>query len=257
MKSKLLLLIVFVLVLLPPRLGAQDNAAQPTTQAQAAAGAQAEAQAVAETVAQAGTSAQAASQASSQVQTPQARIDLAMESAAEAGVPVSLLASKVSEGEAKGVPPERIATAVETRLAALIRASGTLDRAGIAAQSASELSVTVDALEAGVSEAALVEVSQSSPPERRVVAIAVLADLVRLGNEPGSSAARVNAALGTNASLANLSAEVSAHAALMNLQAEVASQLRLEGLGSILDELGGSAGANGGVTGGGTLDILD
>jgi hypothetical protein len=170
-----------------------------------------------------------------------------MDAAAEARIPTSLLANKVAEGEAKGIPGDRIATAVEARLSALIRAAGTLDRAGLESQSEGELLVTADALEAGVGEEALVAVSGRASGQRRVVAIAVLADLVRLGSEPGPASARVNAALGTNTSLANLSAEVAANAALNNLQAEVASQLQLEGLDSILDGLEG--GGSGGVDG--------
>jgi hypothetical protein len=186
-------------------------------------------------------------QAQDEAATPSARIDLAMEAAAEAGVPATLLAGKVAEGEAKGVPAERIAAAVEARLSALIQASEAFRRAGLEVRSEGELSVAVDALEAGVGETALIEVAGSAPPERRIVALAVLADLVRLGNESGPSAARVGAALGTNAALANLSAEVAAHAALANLQAEVASQLQIEGLNSVLDGLAPEAGGAGGL----------
>jgi hypothetical protein len=198
----------------------------------------------------ASTAATAAGQAEAGLATPEARIAAAMDAAAEARIPTSLLANKVAEGEAKGIPGDRIATAVEARLSALIRAAGTLDRAGLESQSEGELLVTADALEAGVGEEALVAVSGRASGQRRVVAIAVLADLVRLGSEPGPASARVNAALGTNTSLANLSAEVAANAALSNLQAEVASQLQLEGLDSILDGLeGGGSGGLGGTLG--------
>src|SRR5438034_115107 len=120
-----------------------------------------------------------AEQAQAQARTPQARIDAAMEAAARADVPVSLLTSKVAEGEAKHVPRERIAAAVETRLAALTRASRMLRRAEVEAQSPGELALMADALEAGVSENVVVRTWRSAPSERRVVAIAVLADLVR------------------------------------------------------------------------------
>jgi hypothetical protein len=194
----------------------------------------------------------AAGQAEAGVPTPEARIAAAMDAAAEARIPASLLQNKVAEGEAKGAPGDRIAAAVEARLSALIRAAGTLGRAGLESQSEGELLVAADALEAGVGEGALIEVSGRSSGQRRVVAIAVLADLVRLGSEPGPASARVTAALGTNTSLANLSAEVAANAALSNLQAEVASQLQLEGLDSVLDGVGGSG--SGSLGGGLGLD---
>lgn len=152
----------------------------------------------------------------------QARIDAAIQAAARADVPTSLLLSKVAEGRAKNVPQERIATAVEARLSSLVRASSALKRADVEAGSAAELSVSADALEAGVSESALIRVSRRAPDDRRVVAVAVLADLVRLGQSSESALARVNAAVTTSAGLANLNAEVS-------------SQLRLGGLSSTLD----------------------
>lgn len=152
----------------------------------------------------------------------QARIDAAVQAAAKANVPTSLLLSKVAEGRAKNVPQDRIATAVEARLNSLVRASSALKRADIEAGSAAELAVSADALEAGVSESALIRVSRRAPEDRRVVAVAVLADLVRLGQSSESAVARVNAAVTTSAALANLNAEVS-------------SQLRLGGLSSTLD----------------------
>jgi hypothetical protein len=143
-----------------------------------------------------------------QARAPQARIDAAIEAAARAAIPVSLLASKIAEGEAKRVPRERIAAAVEARLAALVRASGMLGRAEIEAQSAGELALIADALEAGVSESVVLRTLRSAAGERRVVAIAVLADLVRLGQGSEPAFVQVNAALRTNAALANLQAEV-------------------------------------------------
>lgn len=164
--------------------------------------------------------ARAAGQAT--VQSPQQRIDAAMSAAAKANVPASLLESKVAEGEAKRVPRERIAAAVEARATALIRASEVMQRANITAQGAAQLSVAADALEAGVSESALITVSREAPAERRTVAVAVLADLVRLGGSSDLALTRVNAALTSNTALANL-------------QAEVASQLKLGGQQSTLE----------------------
>lgn len=168
---------------------------------------------------------QAQGQSQSQARTPQARIDAAMTAAAEANVPVELIRSKVAEGEAKRVPPERIAAAVEARVKSLVHASETMKRADVEASGAGELAVTADALEAGVSETAVVRISKEAPEERRTVAIAVLADLVRLGNASERAFNRVSAA-------------VTSSAALANLHAEVVSQLRLGGLSSTLDAAG-------------------
>jgi hypothetical protein len=173
-----------------------------------------------------GASAAAQGQAQGQARTPQARIDAAMSAAAKANVPAELVKSKIAEGEAKRVPPERIAAAVEARVTSLVRASETMKRAGVAIESAGELAVTADALDAGVGESAVVRVTREAPAERRTVAIAVLADLVRLGNASDRALARVSAA-------------VTSSAALANLRAEVASQLTLGGLSSTLDAVGG------------------
>ena len=164
-------------------------------------------------------------QAQAQAQTPQARIDAAMSAAAKANVPAELVKSKVAEGEAKRVPPERIATAVEARVTSLVRASQTMKRGGVEAQSAGELAVAADALDAGVGESALIRVTREAPAERRTVAVAVLADLVRLGNTSERALTRVSGA-------------VSSSAALANLRAEVASQLTAGGLSSTLDATG-------------------
>ena len=144
----------------------------------------------------------------------EARIQAAMNAAARARIPAVLLQSKVDEGEAKNVPQERIAAAVEARLQALVRASEAMKRADIETTSHSELAVTADAIEAGVSESALVKISRNTPPERRAVAVATLSGLVQLGHASEQALARVSAVAGSNAALANL-------------QAQVASQLQL------------------------------
>lgn len=169
--------------------------------------------------------ASAQGQAQSEARTPQARIDAALSTAAEAKIPVELIKSKVAEGEAKRVPQERIAAAVEARLKGLVRASEAMRRADVTVQSAGELAVAADALDAGVSETALISVTREAPPERRTVAIAVLADLVLLGNASDRALTRVSAAVRSNAALANL-------------HAEVASQLRAGGIKSTLDAAG-------------------
>lgn len=154
-----------------------------------------------------------------------ARIEAAMQAAARARIPVSLLESKVQEGEAKRVPQERVATAVEARLQALVRASETMRRSNVTAATAGDFAVTADALEAGVSENAVVRVQRDAAPERRAVAVAVLTDLVRLGHASETALARVSGALGSNAAMANL-------------HANIASQLRAGGLTSTLDANG-------------------
>lgn len=203
------MLAVTIVALIPGVLGAQA-----TTQAQGSAKASANAAAQAERGLQTAADARA-----------QARIDATMKAAAEAKIPVSLLASKVAEGEAKRVSEDRIATAVEARYRALVRASSMLKRADVEQQGAAELAVAADAVEAGVSDEAVIRVSRSAPAERRVVAIAVLTDLVRLGRPTDAALAQVTAAAGTSAGLANLNAQVG-------------TQLRAGGLTSTLDASG-------------------
>lgn len=171
----------------------------------------------------------AAANAAAQAATPQARIDAAMEAAARAEVPTSLLESKVREGEAKGVPAERVAAAVEARLQGLIRARDAIQEAGVGAASEGQLLVTAEALQAGVSQNAVVQVLTEAPAERRAVATAVLTDLVRLGYDSGAAWARVNASLSSGPE------------ALVNLRAEAAASLRARGLLST-DVAGGLSG---------------
>jgi hypothetical protein len=174
---------------------------------------------------QASVAQQTDAQATAQASTPQARIDAAVRSASKANIPTSLLTSKVAEGRAKHVADARIATAVEARLHSLQRASAALKQANVDASDASALSVSADALEAGVSQNALVSLERGAPSSRRVVAVAVLTDLVRLGKSSDAALAQVNGAVSSNQALANLNAQV-------------ASQLRLGGLTSTLDATG-------------------
>ncbi len=164
------------------------------------------------------TSAAGAASAAAQATTPQARIDAAMQTAVQAGIPTSLLESKVSEGKAKGVAMERVAAAVEARLEGLTRAQGALQKAGVSAYSEGELLVASEALSAGVSENALISVTTKAPAERRAVATAVLTDLVRLGYDEGAASARLDGALSSGPE------------ALVNLRAEAAASLRARGL---------------------------
>lgn len=138
----------------------------------------------------------------------QARIDAALTAALKAGVPASLLEGKVAEGNAKGVPMERIAAAVEHRLEALTEAHDAITKAGIEHTTDGELSVAADAVQAGVSQRALVSVARGAPDGSRAVAIAVLTDLVAQGQASERALARVEAALARGPeALANLGAE--------------------------------------------------
>jgi hypothetical protein len=129
-------------------------------------------------------------------QDPQQRIDAARQRAAAAGIPVALLDGKVAEGRAKGVPADRIAVAVERRLATLSRARDAMAGAPRTAPvSAADLSVGADALEAGVEPAVLGRLTVSAPGNQRAQAIAVLTELVASGQSSDRALARVTAAL--------------------------------------------------------------
>jgi hypothetical protein len=147
--------------------------------------------------------------ANAQVQPPQERINAAFARARQAGIPVTLLESKMAEGKAKGVPLDRIAVAIERRGAALERANLALRGE---ADAAASLAVGADAIESGVSEAVLKAVAERSPRDRRNVAIAALTELVHQGNVPEAALERVREALrrGPDA-LANLPAEAAAN----------------------------------------------
>jgi len=137
-------------------------------------------------------------------QSPEERIQQAMTRAGEVGIPVSLLESKMAEGRAKGVPMDRIATAIEARFQALERAREVMGR-GAEDLDAAQISVGADALVAGVSEEVLQEIAATSGGERRAVAVAALTQLVLQGVVPQEALHRVQAALARGpAALANL-----------------------------------------------------
>ena len=128
-------------------------------------------------------------------QTPEARIGIAMARAQEVGIPISLLESKRAEGNAKGIPIDRIATAVETRLQHLERARVAMSR-GITDLDAALLSVGADAIATGVSESVLTEIASVAGKDRRAVAVAALTYLVsREGLGSNVALTRVKAAL--------------------------------------------------------------
>jgi hypothetical protein len=128
--------------------------------------------------------------------TPEQRIAAARQRAAAAGIPVSLLDGKVAEGRAKAIPVDRIATAVERRLASLQRARDAMGGgARPPALTPADLTVGADALDAGVDPAALGRLAREAGADRRTVAIAVLTQLVQEGMASEQALARVTAAL--------------------------------------------------------------
>lgn len=140
--------------------------------------------------------------------TADARVATALDAAVEAGIPVSLLERKVAEGKAKGVPMARIAAAVERRLEALTEARDALAKAGLESTTEGELSVAADAVQAGVSQTALLTISRRAPEASRAVAIAVLADLVAQGQASERAVERVETAIARGPeALANLGAQ--------------------------------------------------
>ena len=144
--------------------------------------------------------------------TADARLATALDAAVEAGIPVSLLERKVAEGKAKGVPMARIAAAVEQRLDALTAARDALTKAGLESTTEGELSVAADAVQAGVSQTALLAISRRAPDESRAVAIAVLAELVAQGQASDQAVARVEAAIARGPeALANFGGQSAGH----------------------------------------------
>jgi hypothetical protein len=126
-------------------------------------------------------------------QTPEQSIDRALSQARQSGVPVELLESKIAEGRAKGVPMARIVAAVERRLQTLQRVQTTVQ--GVHALTTPEMGVAADALQAGVSESALLTIIGAAPGDRRAVAIATLTQLVQLGQASDVAVRNVTAAL--------------------------------------------------------------
>jgi microcompartment protein CcmK/EutM len=143
-------------------------------------------------------------------QSPQERLDTAITHAQEAGIPVSLLQSKIAEGRAKNIPMERIATAVENRLRNLEQAKIAMNR-GATDVDAAQLSVGADAIGAGVSEAVLTQIATSASRDRRAVAVAALTQLVLHGTAPDVALLQVKDALAHGPqALANLAAQAGA-----------------------------------------------
>jgi hypothetical protein len=145
--------------------------------------------------------------AAAMAQSPQERLAAAVSHAQEAGIPVSLLQSKIAEGQAKGIPMDRIAMAVENRLRNLEQARTAMSR-GAGDVDAAQLSVGADAIAAGVSEPVLTQIASSASRERRAVAVAALTQLVLHGTAPDAALVQVKDALAQGPqALANLAAQ--------------------------------------------------
>jgi hypothetical protein len=131
---------------------------------------------------------------------PAQRIRAARQRATQAGIPVSLLDDKINEGHAKNVSEDRIATAVERRLAALERARGAMaGGARRVALTTGDLTVGADAIEAGVQPGVLGRLAQTAAPDLRANAIFTLTRLVQQGLASEQALARVTAALANGA----------------------------------------------------------
>lgn len=129
-----------------------------------------------------------------QAQTPEQRIESAKARAASAGIPVTLLEARVTDGRAKGVAPDRIAAAVEKRGLLLERTQAVLSQRGTRPTD-QELDVAADAMALGVSAAVLQRLSETAGAERRGAAIAALTQLVAMDHVPAEALDRVTAAL--------------------------------------------------------------
>jgi hypothetical protein len=141
----------------------------------------------------------------------EARIQAALATAVDAGVPVTLLESKIAEGRAKGVDMARIATAVEHRAEVLTRVQTAL-AARFEAVTTGELTAAADAHQNGVGLDGIVGVTARAGNDR-AAALTVLADLVAEGRAPEHALLRVEAALnGGAAELARLRAAAAASA---------------------------------------------
>jgi hypothetical protein len=202
----------------------------------------------------------------------EARMRGSIQTAIEAGVPVSMLESKIAEGKAKGIPMDRIAAAVEHRAEVLARVSAALNAREQPAQNGSgttaseaaharnaaraadrtaavaELTAAADAYESGVSLGSIASLSARAG-EKRGVALTVLADLIARGNTaPSKALARVQTALSRgDAALANLGASAAGHAnaTIPTARANAGANGSVKGKGNIPTVAGTAAGAAG------------
>lgn len=121
--------------------------------------------------------------------TPEQRIEAALDRAASVGIPEAVLEGEIARGHAAGLPLDRLADAVERRLDGLARARDALASAGHDVSTA-EIVTGANAVGAGVSAAALEAVARMriEPDKRRIVALAVLTELVTVQDIPADRA---------------------------------------------------------------------
>lgn len=137
-------------------------------------------------------------------------IAVAVEGAAQYGVPVEALEKKAREGLAKGVPPERIAEVLSglgTELAAAQMLVPPGDPELVPAAAA--------ATRAGASRDAILEVLSFTPAHLRAVSLWTLADLLGTGVRESSALRLVRSAVAANKPEYGLRGLASATAALL------------------------------------------
>jgi len=109
-------------------------------------------------------------------------VDQIARDAAARGLPVEPLIQKAIEGGAKGVPAERIITAVRVLAGRLEEARGALREAGIAAPTREALEGGADALNAGLTARQVRDLGRvSRPPYDPALTLRVAATLSALG----------------------------------------------------------------------------
>jgi hypothetical protein len=147
-----------------------------------------------------------------QAATAEAQINAALERVQQAGIPADLVQMKVREGQAKGIPAQRIAAAAQHRADALVRAQDALTRTGVQ-PTRDDLVAGADAIGAGVSVAALGAAADMAPGGQRTVAIAVLTELWGSGMLPEQALDAIRRAIDAGPdALANLPAQAGARA---------------------------------------------
>lgn len=117
--------------------------------------------------------------------------------AAARGLPVNPLIQKAIEGSAKGIPPERVATAVRLVVTQLDTAAGALRDAGAAfASDTVAIEASAFALTAGLTGRDIAQIARSGRPAADViVGLRVAGTLVAMGVPPGETVTLVAATL--------------------------------------------------------------
>lgn len=117
--------------------------------------------------------------------------------AAARGLPIDPLIQKAIEGSAKGIPPERVATAVRLVAMQLDTAAGALRNAGAAfAADTVAIAASAFALTAGLTSRDIAQLARSGGPAPDViVGLRVAGTLVAMGVPPGEAVTLVGATL--------------------------------------------------------------